>query len=136
MKNLITSLLLTLTCASTTTLTFASGMSNEDKISKMTRDVMIEPVKENGTVALDMYLKNPQNIQEMIIERGTALGESFRQVKIVSSGDLASVANGKITIDDNYPLPGNENVYYRAVVVDKEGVVRYFPANQIVTASK
>ncbi len=136
MKNLFASLFLTLTLTCTATLLFASGMSNEDKISKMTRDVMIEPVKENGTVSLDMYLKNPQNIQEMIIERGTALGESFRQVKIVSSTDLTYVANGKITIDDSYPLPGNENVYYRAVVVDKEGVVRYFPANQIVTASK
>lgn len=110
-----------------TTLTFAN---NSDKISSMTRDVLVEPSKTGATVTLDMYFKHPENISEMTIERGTVLGESFRQVKVFGASEIASIADGKLTTIDKYPVSGNDaNIYYRVVVVDKEGVIKYFPAS-------
>lgn len=105
--------------------------NNSDKISKMTRDVVVEPTKNGATVTLDMYFKHPENIKEMTIERGTVLGESFRQVKVFGASDIASITDGKYTAIDKYPLSGNENIYYRVVVVDKDGVIRFFPASAI-----
>lgn len=109
---------------------------NEDKISKMTRDVLIEPQKTGSAVTLDLFMKNPENIQSMTIERGTLMGEVFRQIKTVSPTELAKVADGKLSVQDKLPVAENSSVYYRAVVVDKEGVVRYYPAAEVATASK
>ena len=104
--------------------------NNSDKISSMTRDVLVEPSKTGATVTLDMYFKHPENIQEMTIERGTVLGESFRQVKVFGASEIASIVDGKYTAVDKYPISGNDaNIYYRVVVIDKEGVIRYFPAS-------
>lgn len=107
--------------------------NNSEKISHMTRDVIIEPSKNGATVSLDMFFKNADNIAEITIERGTLLGESYRQVKSISAGELQAMVDGKLTIIDKYPLAGNsEEVYYRAVVIDKQGVMRFFPASEIV----
>lgn len=106
--------------------------NNSEKISSMTRDVIVEPTKTGSTVTLDMYFKHPEDIKEMTVERGTVLGESFRQVKIFGASEIASIADGKVTTIDKYPLSAaDNNVYYRVVVIDKEGVLRYFPASSI-----
>lgn len=112
-----------------TTIIYAS---NNDKISGMTRDVIVEPTKTGATVTLDMYFKHPENIKEMTIERGTILGESFRQVKVFGSSEITSIVDGKMTTIDRYPISGNDSdIYYRVVVIDKEGVVRFFPASSM-----
>jgi hypothetical protein len=103
--------------------------NNSDKIASMTRDVVVEPAKTGATVTLDMYFKHPENIKEMTIERGTVLGESFRQVKTFGTSEIASIADGKYTAVDKYPVSGNEGVYYRVVVIDNEGVIRFYPAS-------
>jgi CHASE2 domain-containing sensor protein len=105
--------------------------NNSDKISKMTRDVVIEPAKNGATVTLDMYFKHPENIKEMTIERGTVLGEEFRQIKTFASTEIATIADGKYTAIDKYPVSGNEGVYYRVAVIDKDGVMRYYPASEM-----
>lgn len=110
--------------------------NNSEKISKMTRDLVIEPSQACGTISLDMFFKDANNIAEITIERGTILGESFRQIKSISAGELQTMVDGKLTIIDKYPLAGNsDDVYYRAVVIDKEGVMRFFPASQMVGLS-
>jgi hypothetical protein len=108
--------------------------NNVEKISKMTRDVLIEPTKTGNAVTLELYLKTPENIAEMTIERGTVLGESFRQVKSVTPAELASIQDGKLVVNDLAPLPSSSNVFYRAVVVDKEGIIRFFPASSMVSS--
>ena len=130
MKTIKTSISL-LTILLLTTVMIAN---NSDKISKMTRDVVIEPAKNGATVTLDMYFKHPENIKEMTIERGTVLGETFRQVKTFASSEIVSINDGKYTTIDKYPASGNENIYYRVVVIDKEGVLRYYPASEIQNA--
>jgi hypothetical protein len=109
--------------------------NNVEKISKMTRDVLIEPSKTGNVVTLELYLKAPENIAEMTIERGTVLGESFRQVKNVTPAELASIQDGKLVVSDLAPLPSSTNVFYRAVVVDKEGIIRFFPASSMINSS-
>ena len=110
--------------------------NNSEKISKMTRDLVIEPSQAGGTIPLDMFFKDANNIAEITIGRGTILGESFRQIKSISAGELQTMVDGKLTIIDKYPLAGNsDDVYYRAVVIDKEGVMRFFPASQMVGLS-
>ena len=103
--------------------------NNSEKISNMSRDIVVEPAKTGATVTLDMYFKHPENIKEMTIERGTVLGESFRQVKTFGSSEIASIVDGKYTAVDKYPVSGNEGVFYRVVVVDKEGIIRFYPAS-------
>ena len=115
--------------------TILSKANNSDKISKMTRDVVIEPTKSSAVVSLDMFFKDPDNIAEITIERGSILGESFRQVKSISLSELQAMIDGKLTIIDKYPLAGTEGAYYRAVVVDKEGVMRFYPASEILGTS-
>ena len=115
--------------------TILSKANNSDKISKMTRDVVIEPTKSGAVVSLDMFFKDPDNIAEITIERGSILGESFRQVKSISLSELQAMIDGKLTIIDKYPLAGTEGAYYRAVVVDKEGVMRFYPASEILGTS-
>jgi CHASE2 domain-containing sensor protein len=100
----------------------------------MTRDVVVEPVKDGAVVVLDLYYKHPENIKEMTIERGTVLGETFRQVKTFASSEIVSINDGKYTTIDKYPASGNENIYYRVVVIDKEGVLRHYPASEIQNA--
>jgi hypothetical protein len=95
----------------------------------MTRDVVVEPVKDGAVVVLNLYYKHPENIKEMTIERGTVLGETFRQVKTFASSEIVSINDGKYTTIDKYPASGNEGVYYRVVVVDNEGVIRFYPAS-------
>ena len=51
--------------------------NNSDKIASMTRDVVVEPVKDGAVVVLNLYYKHPENIKEMTIERGTVLGEKL-----------------------------------------------------------
>jgi hypothetical protein len=127
MKTIKTSISL-LTILLLTTVMIAN---NSDKISKMTRDVVIEPAKNGATVTLDMYFKHPENIKEMTIERGTVLGEEFRQIKTFASTEIATIADGKYTAIDKYPVSGNEGVYYRVAVIDKDGVMRYYPASEM-----
>jgi hypothetical protein len=103
--------------------------NNSDKIASMTRDVVVEPVKDGAVVVLNLYYKHPENIKEMTIERGTVLGETFRQVKTFASSEIVSINDGKYTTIDKYPASGNENIYYRVVVVDNEGVIRFYPAS-------
>lgn len=113
-------------------LSTAMFANNSEKISSMSRDVLVEPSKNGATVTIDMYFKHPESIQEMTIERGTILGETFRQVKVFGANEIASIADGKISTVDKYPLAASDaNVYYRVVVVDKEGFVRFFPASSI-----
>lgn len=112
-----------------------SKANNSDKISKMTRDVVIEPTKSGAVVSLDMFFKNPEDIAEITIERGSILGESFRQVKSISLSELQAIVDGKLTIVDKYPLAGTEGAYYRAVVINKEGVMRFYPASEILGTS-
>ena len=44
-----------------------SRANNSDKISKMTRDVVIEPTKSGAVVSLDIFFKNPEDIAEITI---------------------------------------------------------------------
>ena len=103
--------------------------------STILSDFKIVTKNLESTVALEIYIKHPERIASMTVDRNANYSDIYTTILNITEEDLKNIKNHILNLTDKYPLPSTQNVYYRLMVEDKEGIVRYYPPTEMRKAN-
>lgn len=86
-------------------------------------------------MAVDVYIKHPERMAAMTIDRSASDRDVYITIIEVTVDELKNIKNHLLTLIDTNPLPFIQPVYYRLMIEDKEGVIRYYPPATLVKSS-
>lgn len=98
-------------------------------------DFKIIPHFIESRVAIDVYIKHPERVAAMSIDRSAGDRDVYTTIIEVTVEELKNIKNHVLTLIDKNPLPSIQPVYYRLMIEDKEGVIRYYPPATLVKTS-
>lgn len=94
--------------------------------------VSYKVAKEQGVVKINLDLKQPDQLDELVVMRSENPAIYFRSIKQLNQEAISKLTHENVLID-KYPLPSSVVTYYKVQTVDKSGVQRSYPSVKLTS---